>query len=251
MVDTKSRNLDERLARIAEEFSSVQAALEHSVATNAALRESMSQLCRTIRESVGRSRRQLHQITARKEARQRRNDPSPEGAPDRNSGGLPPIRLRRVLAYIDASLAEPLDVAALAAVAGMSSSHFAAMFKQATGLPPYEAVMRRRIGRAQQLLAEGSLTVAAIASQLGFSSQAHFTTVFRRRVGMPPKLWRAAQRTAIDAAHNQSWYSLISKDAESRPAECESQWHPLRALMEAVTEPPHHADTGASHPGTA
>lgn len=104
--------------------------------------------------------------------------------------GLPAARLRRVMAYIDASLDEPLTVTTLAGVAGMSRSHFAMLFKRSTGVSPHEAVLRRRVVRATELLREDIQSIAAIGCQLGFSSQAHFTTAFRKRVGLTPSVFR-------------------------------------------------------------
>ncbi len=104
--------------------------------------------------------------------------------------GLPAARLRRVMSYIDASLDEPLTVVTLASVAGMSRSHFATLFKRSTGVSPHEAVLRRRVVRATQLLREDIESIAAIGCQLGFSSQAHFTTAFRKRVGLTPSAFR-------------------------------------------------------------
>ena len=244
MVDTKCRDIEARLALIAEEFSRTRAALVRHAAKNETLRVAMTQLCRALRESLRQSRRRIHEIANRDKVRTGKG----KSARPRTGVGLAPARLRKVLDYIDASLAERLDVATLASVAGMSPSHFAVMFKQSTGLPPHEAVMRCRLARARRLLADESHTIASIGSQLGFSSQAHFATVFRRRIGVPPNVWRAEFRRAGTAAHNQNWRSLISTDAESRPQESESQGHRLRALMDAVTEAPHRADTGAFPP---
>lgn len=251
MVDTKSRDIDAGLARIAKEFSRTHAALARNADENAALCAKMAQLCQSIGNAVDQSRGRVDRTGSGDEASSQRSSRAARYRSGRKSFGLPRARLRKVLDYIDASLAERLDVAALAEVAGMSPSHFATMFKQAIGLPPHEAVLRCRLARAQELLADESLTIASIGSQLGFSSQAHFATVFRRRVGMPPNVWRAERRQRRTATHNQSGHRLISTDTESRPQESESQWHPLRALMDAVTEPPRHTDTGASHPGTA
>jgi AraC-like DNA-binding protein len=250
MADARGRDIEARLLRIAEEFSRTHAALARNAARNEALCLVMAQLCRTIHKAIDQSRRKLDRITRRNEAVSRPRAAAAGGL-ERRSTGLPPARLRKVLDHIDASLAERLNVATLAEVAGMSPSHFATMFKQATGLPPHEAVLRRRLARAQDLLRDEALTIAVIGSQLGFCSQAHFTTVFRLRLGLPPHVWRVRQRQRRTAVHDHNWRSLISPDAESRPQESESQWHPLRALMEVVTEPPRHADTGASHPGTA
>jgi AraC-like DNA-binding protein len=249
MVDARSR--DARLARIAREFSRTHAALARNADESAALRAKMARLCEKIGDAIDQSRGGIDRTSTGDEAPSRCSSRAARRRPERKHFGLPRARLRKVLDYIDASLAERLGVATLAEVAGMSPGHFATMFKQTTGLTPHEAVLRRRLARAQELLADESLTIASIGSQLGFSSQAHFATVFRRRVGVPPNLWRAERRQRRTAAHNRSGHSSISTDTESGPQESESQRHPLRALMEAATEPPHRTDTAGSHPGTA
>jgi AraC family transcriptional regulator len=113
--------------------------------------------------------------------------PSTDGDPQ---GGLPPARLRRVLDYMHAHLGEELSLRQLAAVVQLSPHHFAARFKQSTGVAPYQYVLRQRIATAQHLLAETHLSLAEISYRLGFSSQAHFTTVFRQHVGTTPGAYR-------------------------------------------------------------
>ena len=105
----------------------------------------------------------------------------PKGVEPR--GGLPPGQLRRVLDYMQAHLGEELSLCQLAAVVQLSPHHFATRFKQSTGMAPYQYLLRQRIATAQHLLAEMHLSLAEIAYRLGFSSQAHFTTMFRQHVG--------------------------------------------------------------------
>lgn len=123
----------------------------------------------------------------------------PEGAPEpdrpepRRSGpGLPKWRLKRVLAFIDDHLDEAVSLADMAAAAGLSRMHFAAQFRAATGQRPHEYLLRRRIARAQELLRETCDPLVQIALAVGFRTQAHFTTVFRRFVGDTPYQWRCA-----------------------------------------------------------
>ena len=106
-------------------------------------------------------------------------------------------RLKRVAEYIEASLAEPLSLADLAAVAGLTRMHFAAQFRAATGLPPHEYVLRRRIERAQEMLAAEDATLVDVALSVGFQTQSHFTSVFKRFTGQPPRAWREAQTRTI------------------------------------------------------
>ena len=68
--------------------------------------------------------------------------------------------------------------------------HFAAQFRAATGLPPHEYLLRRRVERAQEMLVEGATSLVEIALSVGFQNQSHFTSVFKRFVGQPPRAWR-------------------------------------------------------------
>jgi AraC family transcriptional regulator len=99
-------------------------------------------------------------------------------------------RLRRALDYIEAHLSEPVSLADLAASTGLSRMHFAAQFRAATGLRPHHYLLHSRIKRAQHLMQTSSLPLIQIALQVGFQSQAHFTTVFKRIVGHSPLAWR-------------------------------------------------------------
>jgi AraC family transcriptional regulator len=102
-------------------------------------------------------------------------------------------RLMRVLAYIDANIGEPITLANLAATAGLSRMYFARQFRAATGIRPHEYVLRKRIERAQQLLTATSDALVDIALNVGFQTQAHFTTVFKKIVGNTPRQWRRGQ----------------------------------------------------------
>jgi AraC-like DNA-binding protein len=104
--------------------------------------------------------------------------------------GLSSRRLMRVLAYIEAHIGEPITLANLAATAGLSRMYFARQFRAATGIRPHKYVLRRRIERAQQLLTATSDALVDIALSVGFQTQAHFTTVFKKIVGNTPRQWR-------------------------------------------------------------
>ena len=100
-------------------------------------------------------------------------------------------RLRRVIEYVEANLAEPVSLTDLAGVAGLTRMHFAAQFRAATGSPPHEYLLRRRIERAQELLLlDDAGSLVNIALTVGFQTQSHFTSVFKRFVGQPPRAWR-------------------------------------------------------------
>jgi AraC family transcriptional regulator len=99
-------------------------------------------------------------------------------------------RLKRVVDYVDSHLADPIGLTDLAASSGLSRMHFAAQFRAATGLRPHEYLLRRRIERAQTLLLASRLPLCEVALDVGFKSQAHFSTIFARFVGETPNVWR-------------------------------------------------------------
>jgi AraC-like DNA-binding protein len=103
-------------------------------------------------------------------------------------------RLKRVIDYVDNHLADKICLPDLATVAGLSRMHFASQFRAATGLRPHEFLLRRRIRRAEELLQNSTIAIVEIALNVGFQTQAHFTTVFKRFVGHTPRQWRAANQ---------------------------------------------------------
>jgi AraC-like DNA-binding protein len=106
-------------------------------------------------------------------------------------------RLKRVTEYVDNHLSDKIRLLDLAAVAGLSRMHFASQFRIATGLRPHEFLLRRRIRRSEELLRSSSMEIIEIALSVGFQTQAHFSTVFKRFVGFTPRQWRTASRSRI------------------------------------------------------
>jgi AraC family transcriptional regulator len=103
--------------------------------------------------------------------------------------GLTQWRLKRVMEYVEANLDQPLTLADLASAVGLSRMHFAAQFKAATGMRPHEYLLRRRIERAQQMMVETGTSLVDVALSVGFQTQSHFTTVFKRFSGQSPRAW--------------------------------------------------------------
>ena len=119
----------------------------------------------------------------------------------RSSGqALQSWRLRRVQTHVEANLAEPLRLAELASIAGLSRMHFAAQFRAATGYRPHEYLLWRRIERAKAMLRRPEPPVVQVALDVGFQAQAHFTTVFKRLTGDTPASWRLSQRADATAS---------------------------------------------------
>ncbi|WP_207945900.1 helix-turn-helix transcriptional regulator [Actinomadura sp. 7K534] len=109
-------------------------------------------------------------------------------------------RMRLARDTMDRDWAEPLDVAAVAAVAGYSRYHFVRLFRDVYGETPGAYLARRRIERAQDLLRNANLTVTEICMLVGFTSLGTFCTRFKEQVGMTPTEFRGRARTAGAAA---------------------------------------------------
>jgi AraC family transcriptional regulator len=108
---------------------------------------------------------------------------------------LPRAGLRAVIEYIEAYLDADLTLAQLAAVAHRSAYHFARQFKAATGMPPHQYVIARRVARAQQLLhPDQDFALAEIAVRVGFADQSQFSQHFKRVVGVTPRQFRLSAR---------------------------------------------------------
>jgi transcriptional regulator GlxA family with amidase domain len=103
---------------------------------------------------------------------------------------LPGWRLKRVQNLVDSRLDEPLDLAALASAAGVSRMHFAAQFRAATGRQPHHYLLQKRIERSMSLMTRTPIPLAELALSVGFQSQSHFSTVFKRLTGQTPAQWR-------------------------------------------------------------
>ena len=104
---------------------------------------------------------------------------------------LPDARLRRVIDYIDASLASEISLRDLADVACLSPHYFLSAFKKATGKTPHRFLTEMRIAKSRELLMKPQMSIAAVALAVGFSSQSHFTTVFGRFTKTSPASYRA------------------------------------------------------------
>jgi AraC-like DNA-binding protein len=117
-----------------------------------------------------------------------------EIVPRQAHGGLSPGAMRRVREYVEAHLSESTDLTMLAAVAGLSTHHFAREFKQSCGVTPHQYLTRKRVARAEGMLANTDLSLSEIAYAVGFSDQSHLTRHFRQMLGITPGQYRWSQR---------------------------------------------------------
>ncbi|MEX3815042.1 helix-turn-helix transcriptional regulator [Paraburkholderia sp. BR13439] len=93
--------------------------------------------------------------------------------------------IRRAVAFIDSSFAQPVSLATLAATAGLSVSRFATLFRKEVGISPHRYVCLVRIQHAKRLLRDG-VPPSEVATEVGFFDQSHLGRHFRRAVGVTP-----------------------------------------------------------------
>jgi AraC family transcriptional regulator len=105
-------------------------------------------------------------------------------------GGLAAWQQRTVTAYIEEHLAEPISLATLARLVGLSSYYFCRAFKQSLGLPPHRYHNRRRIEHAKLLLAKPAPSVTDVGLTVGYSETSSFTAAFHKTTGITPTAYR-------------------------------------------------------------
>jgi AraC-like DNA-binding protein len=121
--------------------------------------------------------------------------------------GLAPWQARRVVDHVLANLELPIRIEDLASLTRLSTSHFSRAFKLSFNVSPHAYIMALRLARARALMLESDEQISRIAAACGFADQAHFSRVFRRKVGCAPGLWRRERRSC-------------SPDAFAAPVEC-------------------------------
>jgi AraC-like DNA-binding protein len=228
MKNAGSNPSDERIARIKSELARQRSALNQAEQQSAMLRRRTLELYRELKRVTGHSESPVRAITnpssssgttsdhknITSDAHQLKFGPVGKRRNESPRAGLPIGRLKRVIAHIKTHLDEPATVKSLAAIVNMSPSHFACLFKRSTGISPHEYILRHRVAKATQLLADEGLSIAEIGWRLGFSSQAHFTTVFRTRMGITPSAYRRRD--------DRNGHDLrLSADSERRPSKVE------------------------------
>ncbi|MDR1532326.1 MAG: AraC family transcriptional regulator [Clostridiales bacterium] len=85
---------------------------------------------------------------------------------------------------------ENVSIHALASRYGYADYYFSNKFKKETGMTVRDFIMKEKISRACEFLAESSKTIQEICDMLGFASQSHFGQEFRKTTGKTPSLYR-------------------------------------------------------------
>ena len=73
---------------------------------------------------------------------------------------------------------------------GMSASNFYRVFKQISGSTPLQYILKLRLSNAQNLLENSNLSIAEIASAVGYENPLYFSRLFNKHIGVSPSEYR-------------------------------------------------------------
>lgn len=110
--------------------------------------------------------------------------------PPEEGQGLDQVLFRAARRLITQQLEHPLELADLAKAVGTNSRRLNEAFRQCAGVTVFDFLREERLKEARRLLSDTSLEIQLIASQLGYSSAANFSTAFRERFGVSPRNFR-------------------------------------------------------------
>jgi Transcriptional regulator containing an amidase domain and an AraC-type DNA-binding HTH domain len=105
-------------------------------------------------------------------------------------------KINDLTSYMRENIARDIGIQELAAITHYAPTHFARVFKVTFNCTPYQYLAHMRIQHARELLSATMLPIASVGAACGFPSHAHFSSVFRRYVGLTPAAYRGA-RTSV------------------------------------------------------
>jgi AraC family transcriptional regulator len=106
--------------------------------------------------------------------------------PGRTVPTMPARQMRRLTEFIESHLDRRLHLADLAQVAGLSATRLKTLFRNSTGMPVHQYVIRRRVEHARALLATTAMPASEVAAAAGFAHQSHMASTMRRLLGHTP-----------------------------------------------------------------
>jgi AraC-like DNA-binding protein len=97
--------------------------------------------------------------------------------------------IERAKSIFEKSIYHPMDMEWLTKILGVNYRHLRDQFREKTGLSPYQYFLQMKIGKAKELLQEGTLSIKEISYKLSFDSPYYFSRLFKRKTGVSPSQW--------------------------------------------------------------
>lgn len=123
-----------------------------------------------------------------------------DALPDESKGWFAGLRDRhvgQVLQLLHGRPAEPWTLDRLAREAGLSRTVLAERFVQHMALSPMQYLMHWRMQLAARQMENPEISLAQVAADVGYESEAAFQRAFKKVVGVPPGLWRRGRSGSL------------------------------------------------------
>jgi len=130
-------------------------------------------------------------------------------------GGLSDVSRRNVIDLVRSRISEDISLADMAAVTGLSMTHFSHIFKKTMGKSPHQFVLQQRVQYAKELLVSLNLRMIDIALASGFKTQQHFARIFRKMSGLSPTEY---QRLKLSKRLRDSYVGSCANSTRLRSA---------------------------------
>lgn len=106
--------------------------------------------------------------------------------------------VQRARLVMQQNVMRTMEIDSMLSDLGVSYSTLLAVFKEYTGLSPYQYFLQLKVHMARDLLQDSSLSVKDVAHRLAFDNQYYFSRLFKRKTGMSPSAWQKASSQPID-----------------------------------------------------
>lgn len=99
-------------------------------------------------------------------------------------------RIKLASDFISEHYNSDFSLTELSEITGLSAYHFIRVFKKQTGKTPYDFLLDVKIERAKELLSTKDINITQICLSCGFNNPSHFSSIFKRKIGVSPTKYR-------------------------------------------------------------
>lgn len=127
------------------------------------------------------------------------------------------------ISYMSSQLFNNLTLEDLAQQVSICKHHYLRLFKKVTGMPPMTYFLKMKVNKAAELLTATEMSISMISDKLNFSSDAHFSNVFKTHMSVSPTIYRKQhllykERYIEDSqSYNKRAHSLLQTIIDSSP----------------------------------